>query len=241
MTRAGAEIGFPRKQRDRFVSLTGYFLTHAGKPMHIEDIIAEVWPDERDSIERADYYRTIGELRKTLEPYLPSKRESNILVSGNRSGVYRFRVRKEDRTDVALLDEAARLVSRPLSADILEQVEAAIRGYRGEFLMEIHGEQWLTQPREHYHHQYIQVLRAAVRWYRRVRDWDRLAEYASAGFSSAPFEDEFCAAEMQLADQSNNLMLVREVYSRYCEAIRSEIDGHPSPEISALHSKLIMH
>ncbi|HET7152575.1 MAG TPA: bacterial transcriptional activator domain-containing protein, partial [Candidatus Kapabacteria bacterium] len=136
-------------------------------------------------------------------------------------------------------DSIIRAMEATSEQDAVTIAEKAVALYRGEFLANVKDEGWAIAWREEYREKYLNALRAIVKWYRGLNEWEPLRQYAATGFASAPDDEEFCAAMMSIASNDRNIRAIEDTYTRYTAA-RKEVHGlPPSTLIQNLRSALL--
>jgi DNA-binding SARP family transcriptional activator len=160
LLRDGAVVAVPELRRERVRQLLGYLLTH-DRPTRAA-ITADLWPDLDEAAAARNLRVTLAYLHPVLEP---DRREPDPPYFVRSSGaVLRLVVGGALEVDAVVfdrcLDEASRLDRLGAPSAALASYEEAVDLWRGDFLADVTGGDWLEWERERLRGRFVN---AAVR------------------------------------------------------------------------------
>ncbi len=144
---------WPRRKTKSLLKLLALQPDHR---MHKEQLAEVLWPQLTTAAACANLYRTLYYLRQTLEPSLSKPAASRLLTL--KKDIVRLEIGLDVWLDLAVFEKLLgnnRLGSAAVS---LEELEEAVRLYRGDLEQEESDEEWLVAYRDNYRHQFHQLL-----------------------------------------------------------------------------------
>ncbi|MBM3271276.1 MAG: winged helix-turn-helix domain-containing protein, partial [Candidatus Sericytochromatia bacterium] len=150
-------------KRRRSLTVLKILLARYGKPVHREELMEMLWPEQHPEESRKLLNSAIHYLRRSLAPAGEAGREAFILRDGES---YAFDVTAAHRIDTVEFEtsvrEAARLESRDDAAGAAAACRQAIALYRGDFLEEDRWSDWCALEREYFRERLLSLLRTAT-------------------------------------------------------------------------------
>ena len=148
-----------RWELQRAAAVLKYLVGEEGRWVPTEVLLELFWPEAEPDRARGALRTTVHALRRALEPGLEPYQPSTYIEAAR--GRYRFRTEAPHWWDVrAFLDQLAAARRRRAEGrlgEALQELEAALGLYGGEFLPEDRYEEWTALPRERLRHAYLEA------------------------------------------------------------------------------------
>ncbi len=235
--RDGNSVALPAGSNSKIPSLLSYLIIHRNIHVQTEDILYDVFGDTSEK-SLNNFYQVVHRLRFFLEPHLASATGSHLIHFDSRAGTYRFITREIDTLDVHDYTGAISNMRRLHDQSAANEAERAVEFYRGDFMGNLKREDWAEQVSEQYRDECLEALHVLVKWYRRLRAWDKLSLYSAKGFAMAPYDEDFCATQLHYAIIDRNVTLFHTVFSKHTGAVKEFLATQPSKLIQRLFTNL---
>ena len=229
---------------DKIRALLIYLAVESGRPHHREFLAALLWPE----MDRADGLRnlrkSLSRLRQTLgkeasDALLVATRQTLAINRGNTAvDVLRFGQMLDGVTahgHTAVADCPA----------CLQQLEAALALYKGEFL---HGfvladtvdfADWAVVQREKWHQRYLAALQMVTAAYIDRQQWQQALPFAQQQVVVDPWRESAYNQMMQIYGGMGQLDAVRRQYEACRRQLLQELGAVPSAQTEALYAQLM--
>ncbi|MGD2158178.1 MAG: BTAD domain-containing putative transcriptional regulator, partial [Anaerolineales bacterium] len=204
------------------------------------EVLAEMfWSDRGLTRSLSNLRVALTDLRKHLEPYLVIDRETVALDS--ESGVWLDAVIIETE-----LEAAGGLERRgvELTPEAVEQIEAAVARYKGEFL---HGfflreardfDEWVTVERERLQKMVLDSLGKLVEWYLYQGEYPAGIDHAQRWLQLDPFQEKAQRQLMRLLAYSGQQAAALSEYETFAALLEEEIGVEPLEETRELYEAI---
>jgi len=215
----------------------GYLIAHQGKHVRTEDILFDIFGSTSD-VALNNFYQVVRRLRLVVEPNLISAMDSHLIRFDVKASTYQFVIRPKDSVDIYEFAAAIANMRRLKDEDAAREAQRAVALYQGDFLGTLKREDWADVFSEQFRDECIGAMRTLTKWFRRLRAWDQLAVYARRGIEMAPYDEEFCTAQLYHAAIDRNFKLFHETFKRHANATQEFLGAEPSTMLKTVYAKL---
>ncbi|MBK8904516.1 MAG: tetratricopeptide repeat protein [Anaerolineaceae bacterium] len=235
-----AAWGSPKAQ-----TLFKYFLTHAGEPVHREDLLNLFWPETLDDEQarnkaRGNLNQLIFSVRQALEPYLPSRIHSRYLPLEN--DVYTLLLPEGSEVDIQLFEEAMNSAERARKTNDIDSVlthyERAVALYRGQYLIENKYEDWCIKRRDQLQRLALRGLYELASTYLNLQEFEAAAAHSRRLLAMEPWHEDGCALLIKALLASGKVSEARHACQTCKEQLLIEMDISESPILEELCHQL---
>lgn len=219
-----------RKAPRRLLEVLKAIVAFGGNNVPVARIIDALWPDaDGDAAYRA-LISAVARLRKILG-HADAIRFQDARLSLNPTMVW---------VDSAAFEMLALESSRGVNTNGNRQqdLEQALRLYRGAFLAEETDMPWAGPTRERLRAQYGRLIEAAVASARACSDWDKAVTYAERAVQMEPLSEPFYRLLMTTLKHAGRTAAAQDAYVRCCKALHESGYGPPSNETVRLYKEI---
>jgi DNA-binding SARP family transcriptional activator len=234
---AGGERDLDCRLRRSFQVLA-YLGSAPGMEAEREELIEAVWPTEGEHTIDRNFHPTLSHLRRALE----AGRKDELQPLLFRGGVYRLNPEigwEVDAVELKALVEKGKKLS--LRGDLAAAADAWRRAwtlYRGPFLQG-HYEAWVTERRESYQRQHLEMLRELGDIYLRLQRPDDAMDAYRSILVEDPLQERIHLALMQVYADQGRRDMVRRQYDRLCTLLLEELGVEPLTETTREYHRLM--
>jgi DNA-binding SARP family transcriptional activator len=203
-----------------------------------DTIIDTFWGEADFDIVAKNFHPTVSHVRKALNSNQPLKQ--NFLLY--RDSDYLF---NPDFTYSIDIEEFDRLVAEGSSARrareqdrCINQYEAAIKLYRGEFMQGCYDD-WVEEQRSYYHEQYLYMLETLAVAALGQEEWPRTLQLAHQILRDDPYREDIHCLVMRTHAAQGNRVAVKEQYQTLRALLRKELGIEPASETQKIYRELI--
>lgn len=227
--------------RQRRVLLTR-LLIEDGRPVSVERLCRDLWPDSAPSGAVSSLRAHISRLRSVLDPVRAGRGQSTVLVS--EQGGYALKVPRAARDTARfeeLLAEARNLLGRGQLTPARDAVDEALGLWRGGALGDAAEHAFALQEaaRLHTARQDAEELRSTLLI--RQGDLERAISAAEGLTLTAPLREASWALLMQALWGVGRSVEALQVYERFRTMLAEELGLDPSPRLRELHTAILRH
>lgn len=222
----------------RSFQVLAYLGSAPGLEAEREELIEAVWPTEGEHTIDRNFHPTLSHLRRALE----AGRKDEVQPLLFRGGVYRLNPEigwEVDAVELKALVEKGKKLS--LRGDLAAAADAWRRAwtlYRGPFLQG-HYEAWVTERRESYQRQHLEMLRELGDVYLRLQRPDDAMDAYRSILVEDPLQERIHLALMQVYADQGRRDMVRRQYDRLCTLLLEELGVEPLPETTREYHRLM--
>lgn len=227
--------GWSRKSQD----LLKILLDPRGQVYPCDQLAESLWPRADPERARANLRNCVKELRRRLEPNLRSGLQSRFILTV--PGGYCFSREAECRLDT---EGSAGHLRRGLQAErrgelgrAVEEFEAAIGIFRGEYLPENRYDEWARPRREGWTAKRLEALVRLAECYARLGRPGRSVACLQQALEIERHSEEIYGRLMRYYYLAGEPALALQAYERCREAL-AELDAAPTPSLEALREQI---
>ena len=222
-------------ESNRVRALLAYLAVEATRVHHRQKLAALLWPEWPDAVARKNLRSALPNLRQAIGDYQadpPLLLITRETIQFNPAGNYQLDV-------TTLLQATEQHNSAPI-----QQVEAAIDLYRGEFLEGFSladsppFEEWLLLLRERLHRRILTALQRMADHYEQAGDFARACHYARRQIELDSFREEAHRQLMQLLAVTGETSAALAHYDQYQKLVTAELATQPAPETIRLYTQI---
>lgn len=215
-----------------------YLLTFRDELILPEKIVGTLWP-EADYIDPKRTLRAlIFRLRKALK--LEEYAEADCLIVSSR-GCYKFEPKNYCIIDVVefeTLFREAYEVSGNNPGSAIEKFKQVISMYKGDYLSETYGHDWLIPPRNYYRNMFLQSVYEVSELLKDQKRFQEIISVCEAAFKHELFEEELHYLYIEALAGSGKLKQARSHYEYVKELFERELGVQPSQNLTRLYRML---
>ena len=215
-----------------------YFLTFRGELILPEKIITSLWP-EADYIDPKRTLRAlVFRLRKALRMDECTVSEGLIVSS---RGCYKFEPQNNCVIDVVEFESLFRRayeLSREESNSAIQLFTQVIAMYKGDYLSETYGHDWLIPPRNYYRNMFLQSVYEASGLLKEQKRYSEILSVCEAALKYELFEEELHFNYIEALAGSGKLKQARNHYEYVTQVFERELGVKPSNTLTRLYRML---
>jgi DNA-binding SARP family transcriptional activator len=232
ITREGRGLRAEDWSRRKAAALLKYLALH--KRLVKDQAIDLFWAESDPATGANNLYRTIHELRQTLNKSLGAEADKSIFEFED--GV--LSLHDSVWVDVAEFERLCSIRAKT-QAEQIESLEQAIALYQGDLLPDDLYDEWTIAPRESLHRQYRDASLALAALYRDARQYEKifplLTPLLKHDKADEPVHRELMRA-YALAGRRHDAL---RQYQACVDALASDLDLTPEPETAALYTQIL--
>lgn len=240
-----------RPATHKVLSLVGYLIVHRGVPQPREKLVDLLWPDLPPRQGRRLFSDTLWRARRLLTAtdeletpllhiagdtitFLPTPEMWIDVIHFERladvAGGWRLELRDEEGAF-----HSSR--SNPQAA-IINQLQAAIALYRGDFLEECYDD-WALLERERLRERYLSLMHCLVQYYQQNRDYQAALHIALRLSHADPLHEETHRSILRLYYLLGREAEALRTYEQFRALLARELHVEPHPSTTALYEEII--
>jgi DNA-binding SARP family transcriptional activator len=237
-------MGKNRRSHKR-LELLKYFITYRDRKLSPDHITENLWNDSASADPKNALRTQVFRLRKTLEGMGLTGSESGgsgYFAIDFQNGYYILNISKNCLVDTALFEQNIKMAdaARKNNPDMaIDKYTEAIRLYRGQYLEDITGSEWVFTIRNRYHRLYVQSL---IRLFELLKTQGRhreIVEHFEQAVCYEPFEEAlhvfFLEALLEMKEYKNALSHYNYITGR----MYRELSVKPTPALKGVYSRII--
>ncbi len=204
-----------------------------------KEILMElVWPEEDPKKSAQRFHVAMAALRKILEPRISKGiRSSYILRSGQ---AYRIDVGAKGRVDIETFEQEIELGKQAKDRKTaMGHFKKAVTLYRGDFLEEDPFEDWCANERDRYKQAYLIVLKKIIEYHEFQKDYSSCIRAANTYLRNDRYAETIIRRLMNYHALTGNRPMIIQIYEKFKETIKTELDCKVSDETKRLYNQLI--
>ncbi|MBI3962489.1 MAG: hypothetical protein HY335_07040, partial [Deinococcus sp.] len=193
-------------------------------PRRRDEIIEALWEGEELKTATASVHSTVHRLRKAISPIeIPYE-----------DGWYRLAA-EQRWLDASEFD---RLAEQGLASGQIQDLEAAVALYGGQYLEEFYST-WCSRRREDLEARYTEVLAKLSEIYAQRGEYEKTVRSAKGALDRDPYREELHRRVMEAYwAQGNRVAAVRH-YQSYVKLLAEELNVEPLPETAELYQQIL--
>ncbi len=218
-----------------------YLLANEGRPLSRDFLMGWLWPDANLKKARWSLNTTIHTLRRFLMKHLPLKYGEEIILY--EEGSYRLHHTWRIESDVGEFDEryahGRRLEEDGNMFKAATEYDAAVRLYRGDYLLEDLYEDWTMIERERITNVYIYMLERLVAHYTSIGHYQCAIEVCYRILEKSPCREDI---HLWLINHYANIGQREQALSQYqacVRALKSRYGLEPSPNTLSAYRNIV--
>jgi two-component SAPR family response regulator len=215
-----------------------YLLTFRDDLILPEKIIQSLWP-EADYVDPKRTLRAlIFRLRKALE--LEECSESDSLIVSSR-GCYKFETRECCTIDVVLFENLFRSACEAARYDTEKAIDLfgqAVEMYKGDYLSETYGHDWLIPARNYYRRIFLQSVYEACEMLKEQKRYQEITGFCEAAFKHELYEEELHLFYIEALAGTGKLKQARSHYEYVKDLFERELGVQPSSVLTKVYRML---
>lgn len=245
--RGAEEIGRKEWKREKSRQLFQLFVTRRGQFLQRDEICLLLWPDADENTANRDFKVALNALITAIEPEREAHSESFFIERLDTA--YRLQQSASlwiDRDEFAAraekglaLAEKARQTGAKAATEALEELEAAIALYAGDFLQDYPYEEWCADERERLRSLYLRALERTARIYQVQGDLHAAAGCCERLLAADPCWEPAYQILMSCYHQLGNRNLVIATYKKCAAQMEDKLGLTPMPETTKLYQRLV--
>ncbi|MBF0345752.1 MAG: hypothetical protein HQL06_16175 [Nitrospirae bacterium] len=221
-------------------NLCKYFIFHSGKEITNDKLIDTFWQDEDATSGKRNFLVGISTLRKVLEPGIPPKKKSSYIKHNN--GMYSFIIPDGSYIDVCDFEHNITMADRySKGQDNMNAKSHYIRAvelYKGDFLEEDIYNDWSFPMREQYLEMYMKALKKLAYLCYKSLEYSITIEYINHILKKDEYDDFSYHLLMKTHTAMGNKHKAIDIYHKYCNVLRLELNTKPSNDITSFYQKI---
>lgn len=221
-----------------------YLLQHIGQRVHRETLIDLLWPSSEKTAEDllSSFNTHISNLRKALEPSLPSHYNSSYLSFEPESETYQLILPEGSRIDAVLFEtliqQAEKAARSGNEQTMLDRYQEALGLYVGDYLLEQRYEDWCIKRREQLQRLALKGLQAIAHTQLQQGKAQEAVNAAQRLLTIEPWHEDGCVILIQAHMQLGQFVEARQACLTCQAQLKKELDISHSPVLSELWQQL---
>lgn len=215
-----------------------YLLTFREDLILPEKIVEALWP-EADYIDPKRTLRAlVFRLRKALR--LEECADSDCLIISSR-GCYKFEPKNYCVIDVVVFENLFRNayeISKDDPNKAIELFKQVISMYKGDYLSETYGHDWLIPPRNYYRNMFLQSVYEASELLKEQKRFQEILSVCESALKHELFEEELHYNYIEALAGSGKLKQARNHYEYVTQVFERELGVKPSDSLTRLYRML---
>ncbi len=222
-----------KRARDIFC----YIATSRHRRVEKETLIEAFWGEAELNVIEKNFHPTISHVRKALNSRQTLKQ--NFLLY--RDGSYQLNSELTYSIDTEefshFVAEAEKAMREKDNDRLWENIEAAHRLYRGDFMAGIY-EDWAEELRGFYREQHARVLKSMAKFAFREKSWAKALSFASEILRQDPYREDVHTLIMRVYAAQNKRSAAKKQYDKLQKLLKDELGVQPAPETRRVFQEL---
>lgn len=205
------------------------YLCHQGQPVHINQILEDLWPEFPTDKSMKSFYSVLYWLRKSIQKDVSIE----LVAYASKTCTLHSSVYMTDRDRfISLINTGSGNIDRNMDA-----LEEAVALYQGEYLSQL-DYPWVIPEREHLKRLYLETVICLAKFYYQNQNYQKTVEILSPVVEENPLREEvFSLLISSYANIGDKLAVIRQ-YQKLKANLLEELGLEPTPEIKKLYYQL---
>ncbi|RFU65099.1 BTAD domain-containing putative transcriptional regulator [Peribacillus glennii] len=213
-------------KRKSSLQILQFFIANRNKKMNKESLIDQVFPEVPFKSVKNQFYVSLSDLRKSIEPNLKTKKDSSFIK------------RNMDHYSFCLdhvyldADEFTQLIERKNGTTKMERINQLTKAeklYRGDFFEGYPYHEFLEEERERLRNLYLSVLQEIGDYYWQNKNYKIGIEYYEKVLKKEPYDETIYVDYIEHLLRGNLFLQAKKVSAQYKNSIENEL-GIPVDE-----------
>ena len=236
--RAGGAIEERDWGRRKCKRLFKYLVLSPGYSLPKDTLVDLLWGDADPQAANANFYRTLYNLRRVLEPLAPHSGANYLALEGGQLRLVGEVVKSVDVTEFVRSAEEGRRMARAGHPEASDRLAAAVQLYTDDLSTDDLYDDWLRPQRDYLRDLYLGALRDLADLAMDVGQLDLAIGFLQQAFRKDGTGEAACLSLMTALARAGRRVEALQCYSA-CEKALAEIGLSPSDELSAAHRGLL--
>lgn len=222
-----------RRARDIFC----FIATSRHRRVDKDVLIDTFWADSEIEVVEKNFHPTISHVRKALNSRQTIKQ--NFILY--RDGAYQLNSELTYSIDT---EEFSRFIAEAEKANhekdsdrVWENVEAAHRLYRGDFMASIY-EDWAEELRGFYREQHWRILKSMTKFAFKEKNWVQALHYSAEILRDDPYREDIHALIMRVYAAQGKRSAVKDQYEKLQKILKTELGVEPAVATKRIFQEL---
>ncbi|MBA4124708.1 MAG: tetratricopeptide repeat protein [Acidobacteria bacterium] len=222
-----------RRARDIFC----FIATSRHRRVDKDVLIDTFWADSEIEVVEKNFHPTISHVRKALNSRQTIKQ--NFILY--RDGAYQLNSELTYSIDT---EEFSRFIAEAEKANhekdsdrVWENVEAAHRLYRGDFMAGIY-EDWAEELRGFYREQHSRILKSMTKFAFKEKNWVQALHYSAEILRDDPYREDIHALIMRVYAAQGKRSAVKDQYQKLQKILKTELGVEPAVATKRIFQEL---
>lgn len=235
--RGCTEVKEKKWKRSKSKKLLYIFLINYDNKLSRERLYNYLWPDKIDKAAKQNFYVVLGSLNKILEPDKGPQQETCFIESKN--SYYGLTRRFTYFYDVAQFEEFIFRGKNTGNKNIrINYYLEAIEIYKGNFMPEVSGLDWIDKERERLRKLFVEVALEVIEYYYQKGEYQFCIKIADKIQTVDPYFDESYLYKMKSYYNLGKNGLVIKTYQECNKIFRDELKIAPSSAIENFYQQI---
>nr|MDQ3374397.1 tetratricopeptide repeat protein [Acidobacteriota bacterium] len=222
-----------RRARDIFC----FIATSRHRRVDKDVLIDTFWADSEIEVVEKNFHPTISHVRKALNSRQTIKQ--NFILY--RDGAYQLNSELTYSIDTEefsrFIAEAEKAHLEKDSDRVWENVEAAHRLYRGDFMAGIY-EDWAEELRGFYREQHSRILKSMTKFAFKEKNWVQALHYSAEILRDDPYREDIHALIMRVYAAQGKRSAVKDQYEKLQKILKTELGVEPAVATKRIFQEL---
>lgn len=224
---------------EKHKALLKILLTEPGKVFSHDELIEHLWPEDDPEKAKANLFNRVAELRRVLEPNLKHGANSKYILTRHLGFSFNYEDCWIDTYEFQQHYRKFRqLENGGNGSQAIQEAEAALNLYQGDFLEEDRYESWAQVERERLKNQYLEVGAFLAEQYARRGEYQKAIGLCRAMLEHDQLRESFYRQLMLYqyicGDQSEALRM----FERCKAVLKENLEIEPSSETKQLYEQI---
>ena len=222
-----------RRARDIFC----FIATSRHRRVNKDVLIDTFWADSEIEVVEKNFHPTISHVRKALNSRQTIKQ--NFILY--RDGAYQLNSELTYSIDTEefsrFIAEAEKAHLEKDSDRVWENVEAAHRLYRGDFMASIY-EDWAEELRGFYREQHSRILKSMTKFAFKEKNWVQALHYSAEILHDDPYREDIHTLIMRIYAAQGKRSAVKDQYQKLQKILKTELGVEPAMATKRIFQEL---
>lgn len=222
-----------RRARDIFC----FIATSRHRRVDKDVLIDTFWADSEIEVVEKNFHPTISHVRKALNSRQTIKQNFILYRDGayqlNSELIYSIDTEEFSR----FIAEAEKANLEKDSDRVWENVEAAHRLYRGDFMASIY-EDWAEELRGFYREQHSRILKSMTKFAFKEKNWVQALHYSAEILRDDPYREDIHVLIMRVYGAQGKRSAVKDQYQKLQKILKTELGVEPAVATKRIFQEL---
>lgn len=215
-----------------------YLITNRQKTTPVEVIHEAIWPDEDCPDPKRDVVNLVHRLRKNIDHEKGDDHQSNVLYAygsycWNKSASYWLDVEAFEH----LCADARNLVEKSPQQAIYKY-KKALDLYRGDYLSEFTGYEWIIPARRYYHQLYVRSILDLIKIYKANQNHSEIARVCEKTFLIEQFDEDIHLHYLEALVAEGKMAQAKSHYQYVTALLYHEFGNKPSGAFQRIYRSI---